>query len=691
MARRPRRCAGRLGAPFLVAIISRYMHACSAALPTTTTPAPPLQLAAAARAAQPTHPSVPLCSALPGAAVALTHLESRAAQQQGSAPQWQSVTVKLLHGCAALAATCPNESAPAVAALWQAAGPVLERSKRAIQAVCLSRVLELLLLLDALPDSQRDSELVQQGQQHTALCGAVLDVLLPQLTAAAAGLSLPAEQRRPWCTWGHAAQCAAVATCGLIQPAIEELGEAARSNWDGPEAARLMRLLQAAATLALHMPASGAGDLQGADQLLALLSLALQHQPDAISGTNTAAAQLQQARQMLPLLARMASLMAQAGRSMPPLSELCTAAAWLVQFVGLLAIRCNEPECCLVRDLTEIPDWCAAASTALRMLPAAAEAAQQAQEQPAAAEAAQQAQQQPAAADAAPQVEQQPAAADAAQQVEQQPPAADAASQVVVQPATAEAADCVDEQLAAAGAQSAQQHRLSQLVLSAGVLVNGIGGQCVRLVGAQNTALVLDSPDVSAAIAELWQLHSTACRSAAWAGTRGVQQLLSSATETVHMDFHSAIAQPAIAVCSLVPRRAFNHHAGTLPKRARRWAWAQLAVFFMQCQRCYEWAPVTAAAWQLICRARLPGVRTAMNANPVAVVPCVIRRSHASSTAAAGKQTHRFSHTLTRSAQWWTPAQMQAALCAQHLYTRPPKALSSWWRPAPSHWLPTLA
>ncbi len=376
----------------------------------------------------------------------------------------------------------------------------------------------------------------------------MLDVLLPQLTAAAAGLSLPAEQRRPWCTWGHAAQCAAVATCGLIQPAIEELGEAARSNWDGPEAARLMRLLQAAATLALHMPASGAGDLQGADQLLAL-----QHQPDAISGTNTAAAQLQQARQMLPLLARMASLMAQAGRSMPPLSELCTAAAWLVQFVGLLAIRCNEPECCLVRDLTEIPDWCAAASTALRMLPAAAEAAQQAQEQPAAAEAAQQAQQQPA--------------------------AADAASQVVVQPVTAEAADCVDEQLAAAGAQSAQQHRLSQLVLSAGVLVNGIGGQCVRLVGAQNTALVLDSPDVSAAIAELWQLHSTACRSAAWAGTRGVQQLLSSATETVHMDFHSAIAQPAIAVCSLVPRRAFNHHAGTLPKRARRWAWAQLAVF----------------------------------------------------------------------------------------------------------------
>ncbi len=134
MARRPRRCAGRLGAPFLVAIISRYMHACSAALPTTTTPAPPLQLAAAARAAQPTHPSVTLCSALPGAAVALTHLESRAAQQQGSAPQWQSVAVKLLHGCAALAATCPNESAPAVAALWQAAGPVLERSKRAIQA-----------------------------------------------------------------------------------------------------------------------------------------------------------------------------------------------------------------------------------------------------------------------------------------------------------------------------------------------------------------------------------------------------------------------------------------------------------------------------------------------------------------------------------------------------------------------------
>jgi hypothetical protein len=71
-------------------------------------------------------------------------------------------------------------------------------------AVCLGRVLELLLLLDSLPRSQLAPQM--QRQQHVALCAAALDIVLPQLTAAAVGLSLPVERRRAWCTWPHAAQ-----------------------------------------------------------------------------------------------------------------------------------------------------------------------------------------------------------------------------------------------------------------------------------------------------------------------------------------------------------------------------------------------------------------------------------------------------------------------------------------------------
>jgi hypothetical protein len=65
-------------------------------------------------------------------------------------------------------------------------------------------VLELLLLLDSLPRSQLAPQM--QRQQHVALCAAALDIVLPQLTAAAVGLSLPVERRRAWCTWPHAAQ-----------------------------------------------------------------------------------------------------------------------------------------------------------------------------------------------------------------------------------------------------------------------------------------------------------------------------------------------------------------------------------------------------------------------------------------------------------------------------------------------------
>lgn len=246
-------------------------------------------------------------------------------------------------------------------------------------AVCLGRVLELLLLLARQPRSQLDPQM--QRRQQAPLCAAVLDVVLPQLTATAAGLSLPAERRRAWCTWPHAAQCAAAVTCRLLELAVYEQTMAAIRDSGGPEAARLARLLQSAATLVQHMPAGSERDAEHADQLLTLLEKALLCHMSIDRARGISSSQLQQARQLLPLLPRLASLMQLDGRSQPAREQVLSAASRLLYYLVGPATPCNEGDELLVRSLADVPDWCAAVSAALRMLPTAAQAAQQAEQQ----------------------------------------------------------------------------------------------------------------------------------------------------------------------------------------------------------------------------------------------------------------------------------------------------------------------
>lgn len=77
-----------------------------------------------------------VCRALLAAAGRLEVVCASAAAQQGGSPptRWLPTTVKLLHGCAALASTCPDAAAPAVAALWRSGRILLAHSTGTIAA-----------------------------------------------------------------------------------------------------------------------------------------------------------------------------------------------------------------------------------------------------------------------------------------------------------------------------------------------------------------------------------------------------------------------------------------------------------------------------------------------------------------------------------------------------------------------------
>ena len=381
-------------------------------------------------------------------------------------------------------------------------------------AVCLGRLLELLLLLDRQPYSQLAAEV--QPQHYVAMCAVALDLVLPQLTAVAAGLSVPADRRRPWCTWPHAAQCAAAVTCCLMQPAVEELVRAASRDHASPEGARLARLLQAAATLVLHMPAGAVGQQAGGGtcqcQLLALLTAGLQAQLDLARSSGVVAAQVQPARHLLPLLPRLVGLTAPECRSTVPLQQVVSAASLLLSYLSDLAMASNMQARGAVRSLADMPDWCAAASAALRILPAAAEAAQQGEEQAAAAGAVQQG-------------EEQAAAAGAAQQAEERVSAAGVAA-VPGQPSP------------------------GLLASAAGVLALAIGQQCGVAAGQAAVTATVDDAAASAATTALLQLHSTVCRAAAWTAASGAQRWLPCLSTTVRFDALAAL--PAAALCWLL-------------------------------------------------------------------------------------------------------------------------------------------
>lgn len=398
-------------------------------------------------------------------------------------------------------------------------------------AVCLGRLLELLLLLDRQPRSQLAP---QMQQQHVAMCAAALDVVLPQLTAVAAGLSLSADRRRPWCTWPHAAQCAAAATCGFMQPAVEELVRAASRDRASPEGARLARLLQATAALVLHMPAGAASQQAGGGtcqcQLLALLATALQAQLDLARSSGVVAAQVQPAQHLLPLLPRLVGLTAVECRSIVPLQQVVSAASLLLSYLCDLATASNMQAPGAVRSLADIPDWCVAASAALRMLHAAAEAAQQAEEQTAAAGAAQQG-------------DEQAAAAGAAQQAE--------------------------EQAAAAGVGAVPgQPSPGLLASAAGVLALAVGQQCGMAAGQAAVTVTVDDAAASAATTALLQPHSTVCRAAAWTAASGAQRWLPCLPTTVRFDALAAL--PVAALCWLLTGGPSRSQHGPLTELASR-------------------------------------------------------------------------------------------------------------------------
>jgi hypothetical protein len=312
--------------------------------------------------------------------------------------------------------------------------------------------------------------------------------------------------------------------CRFVQPAVAELLQAASRDRGGPAAAKLARLLQAAATLVQHMPATTVGQQAGGAtcqcQLLALLVAALQDHVSLTRRSGIVAAQLQQARHLLPLLPRLASMTAPEGRSAAPLPQVVSTASQLLYYLSDLATTSCTGAHSLVQSLADVPDWCAAAATALRMLPAAAEAAQQADEGTAAASAAQHA-------------EDWTAAATDDQAVPRQPSPA-------------------------------------SLALTANVLAQAIGQQCCTAAGQAAATAALDDPATRAAITSLLQLHSTACRAAAWAAASGARQWLPSLNIGAH--FGAMVAAPAAAICWLLCGSPGRCQLGALSQPACRQA-----------------------------------------------------------------------------------------------------------------------
>lgn len=113
---------------------------------------------------------------------------------------------------------------------------------------------ELTTVLDML-QKPTFSDLQAALARHPQLSGALLGVLLPAAAAAAVGLGLPAERRPAGLDWKVASGYAgAFSSLVLLNPALDQLEQAAMRDSSGPEAASLARLLQSAAALVRHMP-----------------------------------------------------------------------------------------------------------------------------------------------------------------------------------------------------------------------------------------------------------------------------------------------------------------------------------------------------------------------------------------------------------------------------------------------------
>ena len=204
-------------------------------------------------------------------------------------------------------------------------------------------------------------------------------LLLPRLASAAVGFSLPAERRPALCQWTAIDTFARLLASDMLRPVWEGLSEAAGRNSRSPEAERLARLLTSAVAL-LQLRQADTQSKYCVD-LFGLLGTSLWSQFKA----NWAAADVQRltrhSKQLLGLLPGLALALQQqvASGSAADVEISAVAARAALLFLGDATQRPGG-----VGVLGGIEACASAASTALRMLPAAASAAQQlASERPA--------------------------------------------------------------------------------------------------------------------------------------------------------------------------------------------------------------------------------------------------------------------------------------------------------------------
>ena len=198
------------------------------------------------------------------------------------------------------------------------------------------------------------------------------DLLTPAIAAAAVGFSLPAERRPLMCDWHFISICATALSSPMLQPTLDQHAEVARQDGSSPEAASLSRVLTSAAALVQLRQA--AGDSEYMSSLMQLRGQATVCQLQATRGPAGARRRqrhTQQLHGLFPILAQALQQRVSGGRAVDV--AICVSALHAVLlFLGDAA---QQPGA--IRSLSDIEVWAAAATTALRMLPAAAEAARQ--------------------------------------------------------------------------------------------------------------------------------------------------------------------------------------------------------------------------------------------------------------------------------------------------------------------------